>query len=136
MIDTEKIERIRSLFTSRRQIDKEINNTLHTRVRSATTLSFLFGALTAEGIGRDVILFVLLYISAPEALAEQKMRKGLRGTFATLFGYKSGSAISVRLRDLFFRYKTYKGFRKEVNNAMEKADDFLATFKIANSDDG
>lgn len=125
MIDTEKIERIRSLFTSRRQIDREIGDAMRPVVSNRTALSFLFGALSAVGTGRDVILFVLLYLSAPEVLAEQKMRNGLRSTFATLFGYKSGSAISIRSRHLFFRYKTYKGFRSEVDKAVERADRFL-----------
>lgn len=132
MFDTKKIERIHTLAISRQQINEEMREELRPKVRSKTTISFLFGALTAAGVARDVILFVLLYLSAPEVLAEQNMRRGLRNTFATLFGYKSGSAISVRSRNLFFRFRTYKDFRDDVETAIEKAEAFLETFTSSN----
>lgn len=135
MIDIARIDHICTLYASRQKLEREIRDALQTEILDKTQISFLFGALTAIDTERDVKLFVLFYVSAPEVLAGQKMRRGLRSTFATLFGYKTGSAISMRSRDLLFRYQTYVSFREKVNNAMEKAEVFLEAYRRMKADE-
>lgn len=129
MIDIDRINGIRSLFSQIEEAHKQLNTVLSERITDMSVLSFLYGAMNAAGVSRDAKLFILLYLAAPEALAGKKMRKGVRPTFSILFGYKSGSAISVRSRDLMFRYNTYRKFRKEINDAMRQVESILQGFK-------
>lgn len=129
MVDLAKIERLQELMSERKKINSEIYSIIGNEPKFED-ISVVFAVLTSLDIERDVKLFVLLYIYTPEVLAGQYMRRGIRWLLAILFGYRSGSAISVRARDLLFRYRTYKDFRTEVDAAMQKTDDFLKRFNV------
>ncbi len=129
MVDFDKLNRIRELMDERDRVVREIRKITCERAMSNESMACIFGALTAIGIERDAKLFILIYMNSPEILVGRKMRKGLRNILACLFGMNSGSAISIRCRNLMVLYNNYSGFRKDVERGLEKATEILQTME-------
>lgn len=126
MIDEEKLKKIRDLFNERDRVMKEMKSIIASGSMNQVTLSCIYGALTALNTERDVKLFAIIYLCAPEVLIGRKMRVGLRSFLSNLFGFQTPSAISIRCRNLMFRYRHYREFRAGADSAISKAEEILA----------
>lgn len=123
MVNEEKLRRLKSLMDERDRLNAFIRKELAVPPMGEIQMSCIFGAMTSLGLERDAKLFVLIYMNAPEVLVGRKMRRGLRDFLAGLFGYNTGSAISVRCKNLLFSYRTYGAFRTSVEKGLEVAKD-------------
>lgn len=81
------------------------------------------------GYDKDVKLFVITYIFTPEVLAGVKMRTGYREYISSLFEYKTGCAISRRVKNLMFNYRNYKDFKAKANEGVAMAEKVLENMK-------
>lgn len=71
------------------------------------------GNMTGETKQKFIYIFLALY--APVVLiGESSIPAGLRRKIAQAFNYKAPSAVSNLCRDIMFRYKNDKYFRKDV----------------------
>lgn len=125
MVNEERLERLKSLMDERDRINTSIRNELAVQQIDEVQISCTYGAMTSLRIERDAKLFALIYMNAPEVLVGRKMRRGLRDFLAALFGYNTGSAISVRCKNLLFNYRTYDIFRASVERGVEAANSIV-----------
>lgn len=68
---------------------------------------------------RKQFIFIILYFYSPSALGGSKMRRGLREKIAEVLGCTC-SNVSHDYKNIGFYYKTYKNFRLDVNEMIEK----------------
>lgn len=129
MIDEEFIESIRETRKKWAEAENELKRIKSSRPFNQVSVSSVYGALTAIGASTDAKLLVIVYLFTPEVLAGVAMRRGYREFISTLFGYKSGCAISKRMKNLMFRYKNYKNFRIESDKGIGIAENVLKSIK-------
>ena len=63
---------------------------------------------------RKKLIFILLYLYAPSALAGGKMPKNLREEINQALGVHSKSVVSNNCTDVIFLYEHYADFKKDV----------------------
>lgn len=64
---------------------------------------------------RKKFIFIILILYSPSALADGKMKKGLRSKLADVFGINGKSTISDNLNGLYLSYQLYKYFRQDIH---------------------
>lgn len=64
---------------------------------------------------RKKFIFIILILYSPSALADGKMKRGLRNKLAEVFGLNGKSAISDNLNGLYLSYQLYKYFRQDIH---------------------
>lgn len=57
----------------------------------------------------------MLILYSPNALANGKMKRGLRDRLVDVFGLNSKSTISDNLNGLYLSYQLYKYFRQDIH---------------------
>ena len=62
---------------------------------------------------------VILYLYSPSALGGSKMRRGLREKIAKVLGCTC-SNVSHDYKNISFYYVTYRSFRNDVNEILDK----------------
>ena len=68
---------------------------------------------------RKQFIFVILYLYSPSALGGSKMRRGLREKIAKVLGCTC-SNVSHDYKNISFYYVTYRSFRNDVNEILNK----------------
>lgn len=68
---------------------------------------------------RKQFIFVILYLYSPSALGGSKMRRGLREKIAKVLGCTC-SNVSHDYKNISFYYVTYRSFRNDVNEILDK----------------
>lgn len=68
---------------------------------------------------RKMFIFVILYLYSPCALVGSKMRRGLREKIATILQC-TNSNVSHDYKNVSFFFTTYKGFRKEALDVIDR----------------
>lgn len=129
MIDEAFINQIQETWIQWKALSAELRRVKYNRPFNQITISSVFGALTAMGYDKDVKLFVITYIFTPEVLAGVKMRTGYREYISSLFEYKTGCAISRRVKNLMFNYRNYKDFKAKANEGVAMAEKVLENMK-------
>lgn len=78
---------------------------------------------------RKKFMFIILILYSPDALADGKMKRGLRDKLAEIFGINGKSTISDNLNGLYLSYQLYKYFRQDIhriyNEMKNRMDDSL-----------
>lgn len=78
---------------------------------------------------RKKFMFIILILYSPGALADGKMKRGLRDKLAEIFGINGKSTISDNLNGLYLSYQLYKYFRQDIhriyNEMKNRMDDSL-----------
>ena len=64
---------------------------------------------------RKKFIFIILILYSPSALADGKMKRGLRNKLAEVFGLNGKSTISDNLNGLYLSYQLYKYFRQDIH---------------------
>lgn len=64
---------------------------------------------------RKKFIFIILILYSPSALADGKMKRGLRDKLAEVFGLNGKSTISDNLNGLYLSYQLYKYFRQDIH---------------------
>lgn len=64
---------------------------------------------------RKKFIFIILILYSPSALADGKMKRGLRNKLAEVFGLNGKSTISDNLNGLYLSYQLYKYFRRDIH---------------------
>ena len=115
MIDEEKLRRISSIRDECERLKSELIQIKRPSVNDITAIKTIYRALSSIELRKDAKLFIMLYLCSPSALSGEKIQKGIRSLLASLFGYLTPNAISVRSRNIYFYYSTYQdssfGFR-------------------------
>lgn len=65
---------------------------------------------------RKKFIFIILILYSPSALADGKMKRGLRNKLAEVFGLNGKSTISDNLNGLYLSYQLYKYFRQDIHH--------------------
>lgn len=65
---------------------------------------------------RKKFIFIILILYSPSALADGKMKRGLRDKLAEVFGINGKSTISDNLNGLYLSYQLYKYFRQDIHH--------------------
>lgn len=64
---------------------------------------------------RRQFILIVLFLYAPAALAGGRMPRGLRRSIASAAGFADVTFVSHNVDTVFFYYRHYEGFRKEVD---------------------
>lgn len=122
VINIEKLNKIRELQKQKLHINTEVSllsTPLINDIRKINDVYNLFVSILGHvprGAERKMFILIILYMFSPASLIGGKTRSGVRNAISALFSGKSSSWVSNSCHTVLFHYRTYKSFRKQVDD--------------------
>ena len=114
-----KIVEIRSIRDQKARLserERELTKPILTDLDMIPTLYGWFKEIFCANVPqRKKFIFIILILYSPSALADGKMKRGLRNKLAEVFGLNGKSTISDNLNGLYLSYQLYKYFRQDIH---------------------
>lgn len=82
---------------------------------------------------RKQFIFIILLLYAPIVLVGGRMPKGLRNSIAKAAGFKDITFISHNVNTVFFYYRYYRGFRKDIDRVYNEITNRLKLKGLINN---
>lgn len=122
VINIEKLDKIRELEKQKTHINAEVSllsAPLLSDIRRINDVYGLFVDIIGHAprkIERKMFILIALYLFCPTSLIGGKARSGVRRAISSLFPGKSPSWVSNSCSTVLFHYRTYRCFRKQVDD--------------------